>query len=73
MAGRDLTAFNCKQCGTRLTRDEVAVTKKLINRGATEFMCAKCLAEYYKVDESAVRERMEYFRSTGCALFDKEP
>ena len=40
MAGRDLTAFNCKQCAKRLTRDEVAVTKKLINRGATEFMCA---------------------------------
>ena len=73
MAGRDLTAFNCKQCAQRLTRDEVAVTKKLINRGATEFMCAKCLADYYNVDESAVRERMEYFRSTGCTLFDKEP
>ena len=47
--------------------------KVLINRGATEFMCAKCLADYYNVDESAVRERMEYFRSTGCTLFDKEP
>ncbi len=73
MAGSDLTGFKCRQCSKRLTRDEVAVTKKLINRGATEFMCDKCLAEYYQVDVSAVRERVEYFRSSGCTLFDKEP
>lgn len=73
MRGSDLSGYVCRECGAHITRDEVAVTKKLINRGATEFMCARCLAAYYQVDESAVRERMEYFRAQGCTLFDAEP
>ena len=63
----------CRECDRELTSDEIAVTKKLINRGATEFMCAKCLADHYEVDISAVRERIQYFRVQGCTLFDPEP
>lgn len=72
MSGHDLTASACKQCGARLTRDEVAVTKKLVNRGAAEFMCERCLASYYRVEVSDIRERMDYFRAMGCTLFDPE-
>ena len=72
MKGSELTDARCVKCARQLTRDEVAVTKKLINRGATEFMCADCLAAYYQVDVSAVYERMEYFRAMGCTLFDAE-
>ena len=68
-----MSGFACRKCGAALTRDEVAVTKKLINRGATEFMCAKCLADHYEVDIGAVRERIQYFRAQGCTLFDPEP
>ena len=70
MSGRDLTEYKCKTCGAQLCRDEVAVTKKLINRGASEFMCISCLAAYYGVAESAVQERIDYFRKQGCTLFD---
>jgi hypothetical protein len=28
----------CKVCGRTLDRDEIGLTKKLINRGATEFL-----------------------------------
>lgn len=62
--------FLCKKCGMPLTRDEVAVTKKLINRGAKEFMCYRCLAVWFEVPESAIRERAAYFKSTGCTLFE---
>ena len=50
----------------------MAVTKKLVNRGATEFMCERCLASYYRVEVSDIRERMDYFRAMGCTLFDPE-
>lgn len=65
-------AHRCKTCGVLLSSDEVAVTKKLINRGATEFMCVSCLAKWFEVTEDAIRERIEYFRSSGCILFEKK-
>ena len=38
---------HCKICGTELTRDEIGLTKKLINRGAIEFLCISCLAKKF--------------------------
>ena len=45
------------------------MTKKLINRGATEFFCVGCLARHFEVTEAVIRERIEYFRQSGCTLF----
>jgi len=62
----------CRQCGRALTRDEIAVTRKLINRGAREFYCVSCLAAYFEVAPEDIQERIRFFRSTGCTLFDPE-
>ena len=62
----------CKTCGRQLTRDEIAVTRKLINRGATEFYCVDCLAAWFEVRPEDIRERIAYFRATGCTLFSRE-
>ena len=62
----------CKDCGRPLTRDEVAVTKKLINRGAMEFMCVDCLARWFEVTPQDIEERIRHFRETGCTLFDPQ-
>lgn len=59
----------CKQCGKAITRDEAAVTKKLVNRGATEFYCVECLAAYFEVKPADIVERIAYFKQTGCTLF----
>lgn len=64
-------AHFCRTCGAPLSADEVAVTKKLINRGAAEFMCVPCLAKWFEVTEADIRERIEYFRASGCTLFEK--
>ena len=61
--------LRCRECGKPLTGDEVAVTKKLISRGAAEFLCVSCLAAYFEVRPEDIRERIAYFRSTGCTLF----
>ena len=37
-----------RQCCRTLTADEVAVTKKLVNRGAREFFCVDCLAGHLR-------------------------
>ena len=59
----------CLQCGRKLTPDDVGATKKLINRGAERFFCVSCLASQFGVSEDKLREKIEYWRSTGCLLF----
>ena len=63
----------CVSCGRPVTRDEIAVTKKLINRGAAKFYCVPCLADYFDVKPEDILERIRYFKQTGCTLFVHEP
>ncbi len=62
----------CASCGCALSADEVAVTKKLVNRGAVSFYCVNCLAAYFEVTPDDIRERIAYFRASGCTLFKPE-
>ena len=59
----------CKNCGRELDGDEVGLTKKLINRGSTEFYCLRCLAGMFECSEQLLRDKIEYFRKSGCSLF----
>lgn len=64
-----MTDYCCMKCGRQLAYDEVALHRKLINRGSIEFMCITCLGEYFKVSEDVLREKIQYFKKTGCTLF----
>ncbi len=59
----------CKNCKKTLTNDEIGLTKKLINRGSTEFYCIDCLADIFKCDKALLEKKTEQFRKMGCALF----
>lgn len=59
----------CMQCGRELTGDEIGLHKKMINRGATEFLCITCLACVYHCEESLLEKKIEQFREQGCMLF----
>lgn len=59
----------CMKCGRKLTCDEIGIHKKMINRGAEEFYCLTCLAEYIHTTEDVLLERIEHFRAQGCELF----
>ena len=59
----------CVKCGRELTPDEVALTKKLVNRGTEEFMCLSCLAEMFKVSEELLLKKIDQYRRQGCVLF----
>ena len=60
----------CITCHNALTRDEIAMTRKLINRGATQFLCLPCLARRFDATVAELLERMQYFKDMGCTLFD---
>ena len=63
----------CIKCGSELLKDDIGASKKLINRGLDkDFMCVKCLAERYGISEDRLREKIEYWRESGCALFVKK-
>lgn len=65
--------MDCKKCGKKdLSGDELAIYRKLVNRGATEFLCIDCLAEYFNCDRKEIEERINYYRESGhCILFVK--
>ncbi|MBQ7699963.1 MAG: Holliday junction resolvase RuvX [Clostridia bacterium] len=67
--------IRCTGCGSALTKDEIALHKKLINRGAAEHLCIRCLAAHFSVGVDSLYDKIKQFRLTGCTLFeeDKKP
>ncbi len=61
----------CALCGRELVRDEAALTRKLINRGTTRFLCLHCLSEHFRVSEEELKEKIREYRAMGCTLFEK--
>lgn len=60
----------CVSCSAPLTRDDIALHRKLVNRNATEYMCIKCLASYFSITEKQCRELVDHFRTAGCSIFN---
>ena len=60
----------CIVCCRPVTSDEMAMTRKLINRGAPQFLCLPCLARRFDAAEEELLERMQAFKDMGCTLFD---
>lgn len=59
----------CMKCGKTLEYDEIGLHRKLVNKGAREFMCIECLSEYFDVSVKALREKIEQYKQIGCSLF----
>ena len=60
----------CYACGTAaLSKDEIGLTKKLIDKKSTVFYCLPCLAEYLEVTEEELIAKIEEFKEEGCVLF----
>lgn len=59
----------CDKCGKQLSKEEIALTKKLISRNAIEFLCLDCLADYLGTTKEALLEKIEQFKEEGCELF----
>ena len=60
---------NCKKCGKELSGNDIGLTKKLINRGSTEFLCVNCIAEKFDCSKELLEEKIKQFKESGCTLF----
>ena len=59
----------CAVCSKPVSRDEIGITKKLINRGAESYLCKRCLAARFKITVEEIDRLIENFRRAGCSLF----
>ncbi|MBS7360903.1 MAG: hypothetical protein PUB85_05670 [Clostridia bacterium] len=59
----------CISCSKELTNDDIGFHKKMVNRGATEYMCVECLSKHFGIEVEKSRQMIEKFRESGCTLF----
>lgn len=59
----------CCDCGAKLKKDEVALSKKLIGIDTDDFYCLPCLASYLGCDEEDLHIKIIEFKEQGCTLF----
>ena len=65
-----MNGAKCYVCGkTPLSKDEIGLTKKLIDRNTIKFYCLPCMAEYFEVTEEELLAKIEEFKEEGCMLF----
>ena len=62
--------MNCAGCGKGpLSRDEIGLTKKLVNRGSVSCFCLDCLAARFRTSRKELLDIAARFRESGCTLF----
>ena len=60
----------CYVCNKEpLSKNEVGLNKKLLNKNSKRFHCLNCLAEYLEVDTEFLIVKVEEFKEQGCELF----
>ncbi len=65
-----METHSCYVCGKNpLSKDEVGICKKLIDKKTTKFYCLPCLAEQLEVTEEELVAKIEEFKEEGCTLF----
>lgn len=59
----------CINCDKKLKKDEVALSRKLIDPDTDELYCLHCLAEYMDCSEEDLKIKIQEFKEQGCTLF----
>jgi hypothetical protein len=61
---------SCYICGKdALSKNEIGLTKKLLDKNSKQFHCIDCLAEYLEIDTEFLLAKVEEFKEQGCKLF----
>lgn len=62
--------INCAFCDKEnLSKDVIALNKKIIHRQIERMLCLPCMAAYFETTEEALKEKIEEFKRQGCSLF----
>lgn len=65
-----METHSCYVCGkSPLSKDEVGICRKLIDKKTTKFYCLSCLAEQFEVTLEELEAKIEEFKEEGCTLF----
>jgi hypothetical protein len=60
----------CCMCGKEnLSRNEIGLTKKLLDEKAKQFYCFDCLVQYLEIDMEFLLLKLEEFKRGGCKFF----
>ena len=59
----------CIDCEKPLTKDEVALSRKLIDPDTDELYCLSCMAKNYGCTEDDLKIKIQEFKEQGCTLF----
>lgn len=66
----DVKQIDCSFCSReKLSKDEIALNRKIIHRQIERMMCFTCMAGFFDTTEDALKEKIVWFREQGCALF----
>ena len=61
----------CYVCGKEpISKDEIGLTKKIIDKKTKTFYCLDCLADYLEVTVEELQAKIEEFKDEGCTLFN---
>lgn len=60
---------NCCECGKALSKDEIALNKKLIDKNIKSFMCLECMSEHFGCEAADLQIKIDEFKEQGCTLF----
>lgn len=60
---------NCCDCKKPLSRDEVALNRKMIDKNTKEFRCLECLSEQFGCEVEDLQIKIDEFKEQGCTLF----
>ena len=62
--------IKCYVCGKKpLTKNEVGLNKKILDKKPKVYYCLSCLADYLEVTQDELLAKIEEFKSAGCILF----
>ena len=59
----------CIECNKALTKDEVALNKKIIDKNTKEFLCLDCMSESFGCEVEDLQIKIDEFKEQGCTLF----
>ncbi len=65
--GKNITI--CIDCGRQLTKDEMALNRKLISLDVKEYRCLDCLSESFGCSVEDLEIKIDEFKEQGCTLF----
>ncbi len=60
---------NCCECGMNLTKDEIALNRKLIDKDVKDFLCLACMSEQFGCAVEDLQTKIDEFKEQGCTLF----